>query len=67
IDHRSDLKIVARHVLGSLDQVTVDYIEAFLVTSSGSLATAARRAASLRCFFGWGMKQGLCAHNPLAD
>jgi site-specific recombinase XerD len=67
IDYRSDLKIAVRHLLELLDQITLDDSEAFLVTSSGSLATDARRAASLGRFFVWGMKQGLCAHNPLAD
>jgi integrase/recombinase XerD len=65
--YRSDLMIAARHLLGSLDQIALDDIEAFLVTSSGAPATAARRAASLKRFFGWAKKQGLCAQNPLTD
>lgn len=65
--YRSDLKIAARHLLGPIGQITRDDIEAFLASSNLSPATDARRTVSLKRFFGWAKKQGLCAHNPLAD
>src|SRR5262245_30401896 len=65
--YRSDLMIAARHLLEPLDEITLNDIDAFLVTTSTLPATAARRAASLKRFFSWAKKQGLCAHNPLAD
>jgi site-specific recombinase XerD len=67
IAYRSDVMMTARHLLKPLEQITLDDIEAFLISSSRSQATAARRAASLKRLFGWAKKQGLCAHNPLAD
>jgi site-specific recombinase XerD len=67
ISYRSDLKIAAHHQLGPIDQITLDEIEAFLASSNLSPATDTRRTVSLKRFFGWATKQGLCAHNPLAD
>src|SRR5262245_45243625 len=67
IAYRSDLLIASRHLLEPLDEITLDDIDTFLVSSSSSPATAARRAASLKRFFGWAKKQDLCVHNPLAD
>src|SRR5437868_5483374 len=64
--YQSDLQIAARHLTGPLDQITLDEIEAFLAGSAAP-ATSARRAASLKRFFTWAKKQGLCDLNPLLD
>src|SRR5215216_6556617 len=67
IAHRSDLKLAARHLPGPLTQISLEQIDAFLGAGGVSPATSARRAASLKRFFAWARKHGLCAVNPLID
>lgn len=65
--YRSDLALAAQHLTGHLDQLGPIEVEAFLSTGAVSVATMDRRAASLKQFFAWAMRQGLCATNPLRD
>ena len=67
IAYCSDLKLAARHLPGPLDQISLEQIEVFLGVGDASPATIARRAASLKRFFGWAKKQGLCAANLMND
>ena len=67
IAYCSDLKLAARYLPDPLDQISLEQIEAFLGVGEASAATIARRAASLKRFFGWAKKQGLCATNLMND
>ncbi|KPV53712.1 hypothetical protein SE17_08035 [Kouleothrix aurantiaca] len=67
IAYGSDLKQAAQHLAGPLDQISLEQIDTFLAAGDASPATIARRAASLKRFFGWAKRQGLCAANPMSD
>ncbi len=50
----------------ALDDLSLDHLEAWIGRPPASPSTISRRAATLRRFFGWAVRRGHCASNPLA-
>jgi integrase/recombinase XerD len=50
-----------------LEELVLEDIEAWLARAPAAPSTLARRVATLRRFFGWAGRHGLCRRNPLAD
>jgi integrase/recombinase XerD len=50
-----------------LDELDLEDIEAWLARAPAAASTLVRRVATLRRFFGWAGRHGLCRRNPLAD
>ncbi len=65
--YRYDLTTAAQSLTGPLNAITTAQIETFLANRDEKASTNNRRIASLRRFFTWAMRQGLCATNPVAD
>ncbi len=65
--YRYDLTTAAQTLTGPLDAITTAQIESFLSGRDEKTSTNNRRIASLRRFFTWAMRQGLCGANPVAD
>jgi integrase/recombinase XerD len=63
--YRSDLRIAGQHLTLPIAHLTLAAIERFLEEGTFAPATRVRRTASLKRFFTWATKQGLCATNPL--
>lgn len=62
--YRHDLTTAARDLTLPLDHLTAQHIAAFLDRAE-AVSTTQRRMASLRRFFMWAVREGLCAQNPL--
>ena len=65
--YRADLRVAAQHLVAPLATLGLEDIEAFLGSEQRAPATTARRAATLRRFFAWAVRQHLCERNPLVD
>ncbi len=65
--YRSDLTTAAQVLTRPLDGITTAQIETFLASRDEKTSTNNRRIASLRRFFTWAVRQGLCATNPVVD
>jgi integrase/recombinase XerD len=50
-----------------LDEVRLDDLEAWLARPPAATSTVARRVATLRGFFAWACRRGLCGRNPLTE
>ncbi len=65
--YRYDLTTAAQMLTGPLDAITTAQVESFLASRDEKASTNNRRIASLRRFFTWAVRQGVCADNPVAD
>jgi len=63
--YRSDLRRFAAAVGDDLHAVTVTAIEGFLAAGAVAPATRRRRAAALRSFYHWLVRQDLISANPM--
>jgi site-specific recombinase XerD len=63
--YRSDLHIAGQHLTLPIAHLTLAAIERFLEEGTFAPATRARPPASLKRFFTWATREGLCAANPL--
>ncbi len=62
--YRYDLRTAAQFLDQPLDTITTTQIEAFLSSRQEKPSTTNRRLASLKRFFKWALKRGLCSLNP---
>jgi integrase/recombinase XerD len=62
--YRYDLRTAAQFLDQPLETITTTQLEAFLSSRQEKPSTTNRRLASLKRFFKWAFKCGLCSHNP---